>query len=120
MKQRFFDLAKKIRVHSDHYQHQLGCVIVKKNRIVSVGFNKLKTHPKSTHKYNSLHAEVDALIKAIPEDCKGAEAYVYREKRTGQLGNARPCASCYSALQAAGIKVIYYSSEEGYKNEKIK
>jgi deoxycytidylate deaminase len=119
MKTKFFDMAKKIRVKSDHWQHHLGCVIVKKNRIVSVGFNKLKTHPKSPHKYNSLHAEIDALIKASPEDLDGAHAYVYREKRNGQLGNARPCSSCFSALQEANIKVIYYSSESGYQEEEI-
>jgi deoxycytidylate deaminase len=49
MKNRFFDVAKAASKHSDHPAHKLGAVIVKGNKIISVGFNKNKTHTKSNH-----------------------------------------------------------------------
>lgn len=119
MKIKFFDLAKKARLSSDHHQHQMACIIAKGNKLISIGVNKLKTHPASQHPYRSLHAEVSALIKADPNELIGAQAYIYREKKNGELGNSRPCNSCFLALQEAGICSIFYCTENGFKEEKI-
>lgn len=116
MKIKFFQLAKNISKHSDHPAHQLGAVIVRGNKIVSMGFNKNKTHTKSNHAWKRLHAEISAIIKSR-EDLTGCSIYVYRETKLGHLGMARPCASCLSAIQEAGIKKIFYSTETGYKEE---
>ena len=110
MKIRFFELARRLSKHSDHYQHKLGCVIVRKNKILSVGFNKLSTHPKSPHAYHSLHAEISALIGLSYEDLRYCVAYVYRETKDGKTALARPCPSCERALKLAGIRGVYYTT----------
>lgn len=114
-----FELAKKLRLHSDHHQHAHGAVIARGNKIISTGFNQLKTHTRSNHKWRSLHAEVSALIKADPEMLYGAECYVYRQHLNGQPANSRPCQYCMAALINAGIKTIYYSINGGYAEEDI-
>ena len=115
MKLKYFDLARKLSVKSTHHQHKLGCVIVKKNKIVGVGFNEVKTHTQSPHPYKMLHAEISALLWNSYKDLEGSEAYVYRERKDGKLALAKPCSACESALRVAKIKKVYYSSETGYQ-----
>lgn len=115
MKQKFFELARKVSLNSSS-EPRLGCVIVQKNKIISVGFNNMKkTHPKSPHPFQTLHAEVHALIGCSYEDTKGAIVYLYREKKSGLLGLSKPCPSCELALRIAGIKKVYFTSDVGYQ-----
>ena len=114
MKQKFFDLARKISSKSDHHRYKIGCVIVRKNNIVGIGFNQLKTHPKSPHKFSTIHAEFSALLGADPADLIGSEIYVYRQTRNGLPAIAKPCPSCTKMLQNIGIKKVYYTINEGY------
>lgn len=120
MKQRFFELAKKLSVKSNHPKHQLGCVIVNKNRIVGVGFNKFKTHTKSNHAFQMLHAEVDALLGVARADLKGCTAYVYRETKDGAPAMSKPCAACEIALKDAGIKTVFYTTDGGFEAFSLK
>lgn len=116
MKMKFFDLARKLAKCSNHPKCKLGAVIVRKNRVISMGVNKLKTHPRSNNKYKTLHAEIAAIISADRKDLRGADIYVYRENIYG-LAMAKPCESCMLAIQEAGIKNIYYTTYGGYKHE---
>jgi deoxycytidylate deaminase len=114
MKPRYFELAKKLAKKSDHHTFQIGCVIVHKNKIKALGFNQLKTHSKSIHKYNMLHAEIDAIIGS--GDLSGCDAYVFRGNKTGKPRISKPCIACEQALIAAGIKKVYFSidNKQGY------
>lgn len=115
MKLKFFHFAKDLTQYSDYHQHKVGCVIVKKNRVISFGYNKRQTHPKSTHKFHYLHAEVDALLKIYKASwAQGCIAYVYRQTRDGSLGLAKPCAECQKALKKAGIKKVFFTTKGSY------
>lgn len=116
---RFFELAQKLSKFSDHSQHHLGCVIVRGNKVVGMGFNQLKTHSKSPHKYKSIHAEFHAIIKSRSEDLSGCVAYIYRETKSGHPAMARSCSYCMDAFRLAGVETIYYSSPEGFLEERI-
>jgi deoxycytidylate deaminase len=97
----------------------MSCVIADKNQIVSIGFNKYKTSPKSNHPYHMIHAELSAILDNKFADLKGCTAYVYRETRDGKMALARPCPSCLETLKLAGIKKICYSDINGVKEEII-
>jgi dCMP deaminase len=118
MKIKFFDLAKTLSKHSDHPQHKLGAVITRGNKVVSIGYNKNKTHTKSNHCWKRLHAEISAIIKAR-QDLTGCSIYIYREKKDGSFGLARPCHTCMLAIKEAGITKAHYTTEKGYTEEKI-
>lgn len=118
MKVKFFDIAKSISKHSDHPHHKLGAVISKGNRVISLGFNKNKTHTRSNHNWKRLHAEISAIIKA-KQDITNCYIYIYRETKDGQIAMARPCCSCMQAIKEAGIKKIFYTSSEGFLEESI-
>ena len=120
MKFKFFEAARKASLKSEHPSHPMGCVIVKKNRVISKGFNKLKTHPKSQFPYKTTHAEFHAIIRCWdPDDLKGASAYIYRSLKNGENAMAKPCPSCLKTLQEFGITEVYYTTSEGFVNERI-
>lgn len=105
---KFIDLACKIAEKSTS-KFRLGCVIVKKNRVVSVGYNSMeKTHPKSQSFGNYLHSELSALISTPKEELFNSTAYIMRIKKDGSLGSSKPCPVCYEALKLANVKTIYY------------
>ena len=104
---------------SDHSQHRHGAVLVKKNRIISKGFNKVKTHTCSTHCYKNIHAELDAILKARRQDVNGCTLYLYRQDKNGIKSNSRPCSWCLILLKQYGIKKVYYTFEGSYKEEII-
>lgn len=125
MTDKFMKLARNVSFHSNH-RVRVGAVIVTNGKPISIGFNKLKTHPiytKINHKrakyIQSLHAEMSALLSART-DVSGATIYVYRERRDGSRGNAKPCPVCQLLLAEAGIKKIYFTTEEGIKSLRLR
>lgn len=111
-KTRIFILARNISKHSD-YRIKVGCVILKGNRIISIGFNKLKYNKVWCNpERKTLHAEASAIKTSGKNKLKNGIAYIYREKHDGSIGLARPCSDCMKKLKDFGIKTIYYSIDE--------
>lgn len=126
------DRARKVSLCSDFKRARLGCVVVIGSKVVSVGYNQLKTSPvqKEYNKYrtyrqehipdhihnDTLHAEIDALNKCsyLDYDWKTAEIYIGREDRAGNSKLAKPCPACLEAIKQRGIKRIFYTTEDGY------
>lgn len=100
-------------------------ILVKKNKIVKIGWNKNRTHPKtkeypyvgSRPKYNrinvGIHAELDVMMKCGKEDLRGHDMIVLRVDGTGKLNNSRPCIGCMGAIKQFGVDNIYYSNCNG-------
>lgn len=113
MKLNFFKLAKRASKKSNHHTHHIGAVIVKGNRIVSIGYNQLKTHPKSYHDWGYLHAETKALLDAPRHLLRGSTIYLYRETKTGEA-LSKPCWYCERMLKDYGVTTVYFTAN---KNE---
>jgi len=97
---------------SNHKQ-KVGCVIFDKKRIISKGHNTSqksvrKLHPKFQKFPFSVHAEVDAIIKA-KKDLKGMSMLVIRINNKGEFRNSKPCKKCMNYINYVGIKKIYFS-----------
>lgn len=90
-------------------------MIVRGNSIVSLGFNKLKTHPKAKSPYQQLHAEISAILAVDRPDFSKCGAYTYREHKDGTLALSKPCTYCQAALAEIGIEKAFFTSDEGYK-----
>ena len=116
---RYFELAKRLIVNSTHHQHRIAAILVKKNRVIGVGYNLLKTHPSSPHHYKSQHAEFRAIWGIHPADLKGADIYVYREHKSGTPALSKPCPSCQELIKKSGIKKIYYTDYSSFKEYTI-
>ena len=105
--------AEKISIRGEHKHHKLGAVVAIGNSILSVGWNKDKTHPKSPHAWKHVHAEMDAIIKA-GKNCEGADLYVARIGRDGTLRNAKPCPACMSLILASGLHKVHFTDNGGW------
>lgn len=116
---RFFELACVINLdRSDPFirnQHIIA-ILVKRNRILSVGFNsKDSCKLQRTYKpdpyafYN--HAEISCLDNALKRghDPKGATIYVVRHSKGRTLGCAKPCSGCQNALETYKVRKIIHS-----------
>jgi tRNA(Arg) A34 adenosine deaminase TadA len=105
-------------------QHRLVAGIWEKNKLISLGFNQLKTHPyqkQTQEKINPtrqfLHAEIHALIQAFRVPSWSPERstmIVYRETRGGIPATSRPCEGCSEALRLAGVRRVLYMDDEGF------
>ena len=102
------DLAVAAHRDIDCY-YQLCALVVKKNRVLSVGYNNPKTHPRASRtKMKQLHAEIDAIIRC--DDPMGAELIVVRARRDHMIGMAKPCVACEAMIRQVGIKKVYYTT----------
>jgi len=99
-----------------NHQHKVGCIIFDKKTILSKGYNTSqksvkKLHPKFQRFPYSVHAEVDAIIKARM-DLKGCSMLVVRINKSGQLRLSKPCINCMKYIEYAGIKNIFYTIDK--------
>jgi len=115
MKMRFFDLAKRASFKSTHPQHKFGGVLVKKNRVVSFGYNKYKTNPSSNHSFKSWHCELDCILGIDSDILQGSELYLFRQTKSGNLALAKPCIFCHTLLKEAGIRKVHYTVVNSYE-----
>lgn len=112
---KFLDLAKKLSYKSS-YHHKIGAVVAKKNKIISLGFNKPnKTHPASPNRFKTYHAEFDAIIGIDKKDLVGSTIYIFREHKNGNLASAKPCSDCAALIAHCGIKKVVYSDYNDIK-----
>jgi hypothetical protein len=97
--------------------------LVKKNKIVKIGWNRKRTHPKiAKHPYHDgyvgTHAELDVILKSGLEDLNDHSMIVLRVDRKGRLANSKPCTGCLSLLKSYNLSEVFYSDTEG-KIEKL-
>lgn len=111
MRLKHFELAIKVAGLSRRSKRH-GAVIAKGSRVLSIGINSKKTHPRSKKPGHTIHAELSALV-AAGSSVKGATLYSARVMRNGKLANSKPCDFCSTLLHEAGIrKIVYFNGAE--------
>lgn len=91
-------------------------LIFYKNRIVSVGRNNFKTHPKALeigYRYDEMHSELDAYRK-IPYNLRNKKLNLVnvRFNRFGHTRMSKPCELCLPWCREV-FNDIYYTDNEG-------
>lgn len=124
---RFIQMATEIAKNSPPFGSAKICAAVTLgNKLISVGTNKNKKHPKAilyARDFNSeccfLHAEISAIISASRtlnhSDWKKVTLYIARVKkprRNGELtiGLSKPCSGCRRAIKSFGIRKVIYTT----------
>jgi len=111
----FTKIVQVTRERSPCHRLQVGCLLVKDNRIVSQGYNGFlpgaahKSIVRNNHEQATVHAEQNAICDCAKRgvSCEGATAYITHY----------PCIICTRLLLASGIKDIKYL--EDYKNDEL-
>lgn len=129
-REKFWNLAEKVAIAAEPVSRQrLAAILVYKNEVLAIGYNKRKSHPfqRQFAKHEEaiyLHAEIDCIKNALrlydEEMISKATMYVLRVKRPDDdhkafvRGLAKPCCGCERAIAAFDIKKVYYTTDEGY------
>ena len=115
----FLDVAERFAKLSSAKRAQVGAIIVKDNRIISIGYNgmpsgwdnvceevvppnewvefeQLKTKPEV------LHAETNAIAKVAQSNDSSKDAILFCTHE--------PCIECAKLIHQAGISKVYYSN----------
>ena len=94
---------------------QVGCLLVKDNRIVSQGYNGFLpgcphiSKVRNNHEQATVHAEQNALCDCAKRGVSCLDATVYVTHY--------PCIICCRLLLASGVKEIKYIND--YKNDEL-
>jgi deoxycytidylate deaminase len=106
---------------------RLAAAIVIRNEIISIGFNRKKSHPFQAQYQGHegkiyLHAETDAINRAMKyvtrDELKRAKLYIARVKYTDNKskrvvwGQSKPCNGCQRAINAYGITTVIHTCDE--------
>ena len=95
--------------------------IVDGTRILKIGFNRNKTHPKNLlYNYRNrsgdlmsnqigVHSEMDAVIKFGETDCSGLVMINTRINRNNVLDLSKPCGGCIDMIKRLNFKQVYYN-----------
>jgi dCMP deaminase len=121
--QAYIDTAERFAALSTATRLQVGAIVVKDNRIISIGYNGMPSgwdndceYPiewddlgnvtQTKTKPEVIHAEANAIAKlaASTESGKESEMYVTHA----------PCIECAKQIYTAGIRKVYYKEE--YRN----
>lgn len=93
----------------------VGSVIVKENRLISMGYNGFISGAphisriKDNHEQSIIHSEVNALSDCAKRGASLLDAKIYVTHY--------PCVNCFRSIAACGIKEIIYLND--YKNDEI-
>jgi len=91
---------------------KVGCIIVKDDRIISIGYNGMPSGGSNVCEENNvtkpevLHAEANAITKLAKSTESGDDSYMFC--------TYAPCVDCAKLIMQSGIKEFHY--EHRYKN----
>ena len=111
----FMKAATLASIRSPCERLKVGCVIVKNNRLISMGYNGFLagTDHRSIirwgHEQATIHAEINAITDAAKRGVSIDDSVAYITHY--------PCINCFKALASSGVKKIYYQVD--YKNDPI-
>ncbi len=91
--------------------------IVRKGKILAIGINQIKTHPKirayGYHSLCGLHSELDAALKLGLTDCSNLTLVNIRIDGQNKVNMSKPCRFCQRLIRDLNFKQVFYSNEHG-------
>jgi dCMP deaminase len=105
----YMDVAERFAQLSSATRLQVGAIVVKDDRIISIGYNGMPSgwdnvceHEGKT-KAEVLHAESNAIAKLArsPESGEGANIFITHS----------PCIDCAKLIYQSGIATVYYKND---------
>lgn len=112
-------LATKQAKESKFVRARVGAVIVRGNRVLSTGCNRIGySHFLRNRPFpESIHAEQQAITGLLKErrghELVGSTMYVSRVNNSGAARLSRPCSYCQRLIEAVGIRRVIYTTNTG-------
>lgn len=105
----FIKIASIISYHSKAKRNKVGAILVKNNRIISIGYNGTisgfnnNCEKNNITKKSVVHAEVNAISKCAMSEQSTFMSILYV--------TTSPCVDCAKLIIQSGIKKVYYKKK---------
>jgi len=118
----FMDTAERFAQLSSAKRLKVGAVVVKDNRIISIGYNGMPAGWTNDCE-NVVQLSDDTVVLKTKDEVIHAEANaILKLARDGESGNGStlfcthaPCIHCAKLVHGAGIETVYY--RDAYRDE---
>ena len=111
---RLSKIALPYALNNDRAKRHVSLILVR-NKVISIGTNQLKSHPKAKkigYRYDEVHSELDALLRC--KERQNLELFNFRFNRFADARLSRPCSLCTPWCKLIFDK-IYYSTPTGFE-----
>lgn len=116
---RTIDIAKAMCPLNTEHRCSHIAFLIKSGKIVHIGTNGCKSHPKTlnyayqNHQLVGIHAELAVCMKSGKTNLRHFKMVVLRINRNGKLDNSRPCCGCQSVIDQFNVGDVWYSNTNG-------
>ena len=122
----FIEIARNVSLESPCHRSKVGAVIVRFNKIITVGFNRAPINQEDCSEIGNCYRDENKIVSGTePQKCRAfgshAEANAIADAaRKGFStdnatmfihGNTEVCLACRSLIANAGIKMVIYESK---------
>jgi dCMP deaminase len=112
----FMDTAERFAQLSSAKRLQVGAVVVKDNRIISIGYNGMPSGwTNECEEVVEIHEDGGVITKTKDEVIHAEANAILKLARDGESGNGAslfcthaPCVHCAKLIHGAGISKVYY------------
>jgi len=111
----FMDTAERFAQLSSATRLKVGAVVVKDNRIISIGYNGMPSGWTNECEEIILHSDDTVTTKTKDEVIHAEANAIIKLARDGESGNGStlfcthaPCVQCAKLIHGAGISKVYY------------
>jgi dCMP deaminase len=119
----FMDTAERFAQLSSAKRLQVGAVVVKDNRIISIGYNGMPSGWNNTcEEVIEIHEDGGVITKTKDEVIHAEANAISKLAKSGDSGNGAdlfcthaPCIHCAKIIYGAGVKKVYYRNS--YRDE---
>ena len=114
----YMKTAKLFAEHSTAIRKKVGAIIVKDDRIISIGYNGMPSGWNNVCEYWSETAQLEGEWKTKPEVLHAESNAIAKLARSSESGNGAslfvtcsPCLDCAKLIYQSGILEVFYNQE---------
>lgn len=114
----YMKTAKLFAEHSTAIRKKVGAIIVKDDRIISIGYNGMPSGWNNVCEYWSETAQLESEWKTKPEVLHAESNAIAKLARSSESGNGAslfvtcsPCLECAKLIYQSGIQEVFYNEE---------
>lgn len=114
----YMKTAKLFAEHSTAIRKKVGAIIVKDDRIISIGYNGMPSGWNNVCEYWSETAQLESEWKTKPEVLHAESNAIAKLARSSESGNGAslfvtcsPCLECAKLIYQSGILEVFYNQE---------
>jgi dCMP deaminase len=119
MKQKFIDaymdVAERFALLSSAVRLQVGAIVVKDDRIISIGYNGMPSGWDNVCEHSDFQQDGTSALKTKPEVLHAESNAIAKLAKSSESGNNAtifithaPCIDCAKLIYQSGINSVYY------------